>query len=152
MTTVYATMFERWEQRVYAACTQTSVSGPDHFGKSGSASKSKFKSWGGSKLSLGGPWTLTVESWRLKLEPWRVCKPMVADSHHFEMQYSDPDSHQSDKSDPDSHQNKKTGSGWKVKRRIRMQVMRILSTDSNWVFVLLAPGYRNVAEQMFLSL
>jgi hypothetical protein len=29
-------------------------------------------------------WTLTVEAWRLKMEPKRVYQPLVADSHHFE--------------------------------------------------------------------
>ncbi len=24
------------------------------------------------KCSRGGPWTLTMEAWRLKIEPWRV--------------------------------------------------------------------------------
>jgi hypothetical protein len=23
-----------------------------------------------------GPWTLTVEVWRLKIEPWWVCRPV----------------------------------------------------------------------------
>ncbi len=27
------------------------------------------------------PWT-PVEEWRLKLEPWRVCRPVVADVLH----------------------------------------------------------------------
>jgi hypothetical protein len=39
-----------------------------------------------------GPWTLTVEAWRLKMEPWRVCRPVVADSHHFDEE-QDPDPH-----------------------------------------------------------
>jgi hypothetical protein len=25
-----------------------------------------------------------MEAWRLKMKPWRVCRPMVADSHHFD--------------------------------------------------------------------
>ncbi len=36
----------------------------------------------------------------LKMEPWRVCSPMVTASHHFE---EDPDQHLSEKLDPDSH-------------------------------------------------
>jgi hypothetical protein len=40
---------------------------------------------GGSKVSLGGLWTLTVEAWRPKIELWRVYRPVVADSHHFEL-------------------------------------------------------------------
>jgi hypothetical protein len=27
---------------------------------------------------------LTIEAWSLKMEPWRVCRPMVSDSHKFE--------------------------------------------------------------------
>ncbi len=51
---------------------------------SGSALESKFKNFGGSKQSLEGPWTLTMEALRLKIEPWRVYRPVVADSHNFE--------------------------------------------------------------------
>jgi hypothetical protein len=33
-----------------------------------------------------------MEAWRLIMELWRVCKPVVVDSHHFdEEQDSDPD-------------------------------------------------------------
>jgi hypothetical protein len=31
--------------------------------------KSEFRSFRGSKWSRGGPWTLTMEKWRLKIEP-----------------------------------------------------------------------------------
>ncbi len=32
-----------------------------------------------------------METWRLTIEPWRVCRPVVADSHHFdEEQDQDP--------------------------------------------------------------
>jgi hypothetical protein len=34
----------------------------------------------------------TMEAWRLKIEPWRVCSPVVADSHHFD-EKQDPDPH-----------------------------------------------------------
>jgi hypothetical protein len=27
---------------------------------------------------------LIVEAWRLKMEPWRVYKPVIADFHHFD--------------------------------------------------------------------
>ncbi len=27
---------------------------------------------------------LTMEAWELKMEPWRVCMPEVADLHHFD--------------------------------------------------------------------
>jgi hypothetical protein len=39
---------------------------------SGTTLKSKFRSCGGSKWSHGGLWTLTMEAWRLQLEPWMV--------------------------------------------------------------------------------
>ncbi len=29
-------------------------------------------------------------SWRLRMEPWRICRPAVADSHHFDEE-QDPD-------------------------------------------------------------
>jgi hypothetical protein len=35
---------------------------------------------------------LKMEAWRLKMEPWRVCGLVVADSHHFEKEL-DPDPH-----------------------------------------------------------
>jgi hypothetical protein len=35
---------------------------PDSKAGSGSASKSKFRSFGGSKLNYGGPWTLAMEA------------------------------------------------------------------------------------------
>jgi hypothetical protein len=33
-----------------------------------------------------------MEAWRLKMEPWRVYGPVVADSNHFEEEL-DPDLH-----------------------------------------------------------
>jgi hypothetical protein len=45
-----------------------------------------------------------MEAWRIKMEPWRVCRTVVADSHHFdEEQDPDPDPHLSEKLDPDLH-------------------------------------------------
>jgi hypothetical protein len=41
-------------------------------------------------MSLGGPWTLTIEAWRLRMEPWGVSRPVVAESHHF-VEEQDPD-------------------------------------------------------------
>jgi hypothetical protein len=35
---------------------------------------------------------LTLEAWRLKKEPWRVCRPVVADSYHF-VEEQDADLH-----------------------------------------------------------
>jgi hypothetical protein len=44
-----------------------------------------------------------MEAWRLTNEPWRACRPVVADLHHFdEEQDPDPDSHLNEKLDPDS--------------------------------------------------
>jgi hypothetical protein len=34
--------------------------------------------------------TLKKEAWRLKMEPWRVCRPVVAGSLHFDKE-QDPD-------------------------------------------------------------
>ncbi len=53
---------------------------------------SGFRSFRCVKLSGGGSWTLTMEAWRLKIEPWRVCSPVVADSHLFD-EKQDPDPH-----------------------------------------------------------
>jgi hypothetical protein len=49
------------------------------------------------------------------MEPWRVCRPLVADSHHFDEEQdldlnpplsekSDPEPHLSEQRDPDQHQ------------------------------------------------
>ncbi len=35
-------------------------------------------------------WRLKMEAWRPKMEPMRVCRPVTADSHHFEEE-QDPD-------------------------------------------------------------
>jgi hypothetical protein len=58
-----------------------------------------------------------MESWRLKIDPWRprVCRIMIADSHNFnekldpdpgplESEEPDPDPHSSYKLDPDPEQ------------------------------------------------
>jgi hypothetical protein len=43
-----------------------------------------------------------MEAWRLKIEPWSVYIPVVADSHYFdEEQDQGPDSPESEKLDPD---------------------------------------------------
>jgi hypothetical protein len=64
-----------------------SVADPDPLGSvsfweagSGSALKSEFRSFRGSKWTRGGPCTLT--SGGAKMEPCRVCRPVVADSYH----------------------------------------------------------------------
>jgi hypothetical protein len=73
--------------------------------ESGSALKSKFKSFRGLKYSREWPWTLTMEAWRFKMEPWRVYRPVVADSHYFAEEL-DPDPHYSKKLDPDPDQDR----------------------------------------------
>jgi hypothetical protein len=40
-----------------------------------------------------------MEAWRLKIEPWKVCWPVIKDSHHLD----DQDPYWSEKLDPDSH-------------------------------------------------
>ncbi len=54
------------------------------------AFKSTFRSFRGSKKSRRRPWTL--------LEAWMVCRPVVADSHHFD---ENPDPDECEKLDPD---------------------------------------------------
>jgi hypothetical protein len=80
---------------------------------------------------------------RLKLEPWRavdapngdvewrVTRPVVADSHHFD---EDPDPHQGGKSNPDPQQSEKLDTyrmriKMKTGIRNRINVMRIHKTD-----------------------
>jgi hypothetical protein len=74
---------------------------------SGSALKSKF---GGSKLNPGGRGRpqerkkeRNLEAWRLNMEPRRVYRPVVADSHHFDEE-QDPYPHESEKLNPDPDQ------------------------------------------------
>jgi hypothetical protein len=59
---------------------------------------------GGSKWSLGGsvrvPWALIMDAWRLKMEPWRVCRPEIADSNLCDEE-QEPDPQQSEKRDLD---------------------------------------------------
>jgi len=53
------------------------------------------------EAQYGGSWSLATEAWRLKIEPWRVCRPIVVYLHRFNEE-QDPGLHQSDKkSDPD---------------------------------------------------
>jgi hypothetical protein len=44
---------------------------------------------------------------RLKMEPWRACRPEDADLHHFNEE-KDPGPHQRGNSDPDPHQIEKS--------------------------------------------
>jgi hypothetical protein len=45
-----------------------------------------------------------MKAWRLKMEPWRVYRTVVADSNHFDKEQDlDPDPHYSEKLDPDPH-------------------------------------------------
>jgi hypothetical protein len=58
---------------------------------------------GPRRLTLA-PRRLILEPWRLIKEPGKVCRPVVADSHHFEEEDTDKTekSHaKSKKSDPD---------------------------------------------------
>ncbi len=48
------------------------------------------------------PSRLTLVSWRFTMEVWRVCRPVIADLHHFDEE-PDPDPHQSEKRDTDPH-------------------------------------------------
>jgi hypothetical protein len=52
--------------------------------------KVKAQELRGSKWSRGGPWTLAMEAWRLRILSWRVCRPVVADSINFDKE-QDPD-------------------------------------------------------------
>ncbi len=47
---------------------------------SGSALESKGSNW-----SLEELWTLTLKPWKLKMESWKVCRPVVAALHHFDV-------------------------------------------------------------------
>jgi hypothetical protein len=52
--------------------------------------------------------TLTMEVWRLKMEPWKTCGQVVADLQHFDKdpdlsENSDQDPHLSEKMDTDPH-------------------------------------------------
>jgi hypothetical protein len=66
-----------------------------------------------------------MEPWRLKMEPWRACKPVVADSHDFDEE-QDPNPHQSEKPDldPEPHRSKIT----KRWIRICITLFRICNT------------------------
>ncbi len=74
-----------------------------------------------------------MEAMRLKMEPWRVCRPVVADLYHFGETRSgpiDPDPHHSEQSDPDPHQSIYRG----IQIRILIIVFWILNTGFNWKF------------------
>ncbi len=61
------------------------------------------------------------------MKPWRICRPVVADLHHFDVEQDldlDPDQHQSEKSDPEPHQSEK-------RIRVRIKVMRIRNPAHN---------------------
>jgi hypothetical protein len=46
-----------------------------------------------------------------KMESWRVCRPVGADSHHFDEEDPDPDPHSSENLDP-NHARKVVSTGW----------------------------------------
>ncbi len=63
---------------------------------------------------------------RLQMEAWKICRSVVADSHHLD-----------DEKDPDPHWSEKGGSGsalkWKGGIRIRIKVKKIRSIrGSKW--------------------
>ncbi len=108
--------------------------------------KAKIRSYIGSKQAHGGPWTLTMDAWGLKMEPWRI-RPVVEDSHHYdeeqdldwwigERQNPDPDPHRREKLDPDPHYQvvkdkiriliRTEVKSW---IRIRIKLMRICNPD-----------------------
>ncbi len=47
-----------------------------------------------------------MEAWRLKMEPRRVCRPLVANLQHLDEE-QDPDQQWRKKSDPDPHKSEK---------------------------------------------
>jgi hypothetical protein len=57
-------------------------------------------------LSFRGrePGTLTMEAWRLQIEVWRFCRPVVANPHHFNA-HPDPVFHFNADPDPAFHFN-----------------------------------------------
>jgi len=92
---------------------------PRYFGKmdpdphesekpAGSALMSKFMSFSGSKRNHKGPWTLTMEAWRLRMQPLMFCRTVIA-----EEQDPDPDLNENENSDLDldPHLSKKRGTG-----------------------------------------
>ncbi len=80
--------------------------------ESGSRSELEWKAGSGSIRAS----RLKIYAWRLKMEVWRVCRPVVADSHQLDEE-QDPDPHWNEKLDPDPHKSEKlvTGSwsAWK---------------------------------------
>jgi hypothetical protein len=73
------------------------------------------------------PWTLTMEVERLKMESLRVCRPVVADSHHFDEE-QDPDPHLSEKLDPDLYESDPDPQPW-VKNTKSRKIKAILVND-----------------------
>jgi hypothetical protein len=67
-----------------------------------------------------------MEACRLKMEPWKVCIPVVANSHHLDEEQDPTDPRLSEKSDPDSHEREK----W-IRVRIRIEVKRIQNPGYN---------------------
>ncbi len=43
-------------------------------------------------MKRGEPRTLTMEAWRPKMDPWRFCRPVIADLNHLDEE-QDPDPH-----------------------------------------------------------
>ncbi len=85
-----------------------------------------------------------IESWRICREPRRICRPAVADSHHFnEDQEPDPDPQHTvvKKRDPDPHHSEKVGSRSASKRKkgsgIRIILCFLTKTFYLFLFLLM---------------
>ncbi len=74
--------------KMYQVCCRVVNPDPHCFRKPdpGSPLKLKFRSFRGSKWSRGR----SQMGARLKKEPWWVCRPVFADSHHFDEQDPQP--------------------------------------------------------------
>ncbi len=67
---------------------------------------------------------LTMETWSLKMEPWRVYSPSVQDSHHFDKERV-PDSHWSEKLDPDPNLCEKLDSDTNLSEKVKGKAVPI---------------------------
>jgi hypothetical protein len=80
-----------------------------HFGKPNlnphqSKTSKAAEAYNGPMIMAQEPWRLIPEPWRLTKEPGKVCRPVVADSHHFD---EEPDPDQTKKPDADPHQSER---------------------------------------------
>jgi hypothetical protein len=63
---------------IFPKVADRDLDGSTYFGKLDKIQNSKFRSFIGSKWSCRGPWTLTMEAWRNKMESWMVYRPVIA--------------------------------------------------------------------------